>query len=148
MEHNPVAKAALPKSEAKQRAIWTADDLFKALSVCEDDRLALAINLAFSCSLRLGEITGLTWDCVDVDASSIADNNASVYIEKELMRVSKNALEKLSNKDVVKVFPAVFTSNNTCCCLKSPKQKAVSGAYGCLKLWQRCLSNGNRGRMS
>lgn len=45
--HNPVAKATLPKSVAKTRDIWTADDLFKALSVCEDDRLALAINLAF-----------------------------------------------------------------------------------------------------
>ena len=124
MEHNPVAKATLPKSEAKQRDIWTADDLFKALSVCEDDRLALAINLAFSCSLRLGEIMGLTWDCVDIEESSISDNNASIYIEKELMRVSKNALEKLSNKDVVKVFPAVFTSNNTVLSLKKPKTKS------------------------
>lgn len=124
MEHNPVAKATLPKSEAKQRNIWTADDLFKALSVCEDDRLALAINLAFSCSLRLGEIMGLTWDCVDIEESSISDNNASIYIEKELMRVSKNALEKLSNKDVVKVFPAVFTSNNTALLLKKPKTKS------------------------
>jgi integrase len=119
-----VAKATLPKSEAKQRNIWTADDLFKALSVCEDDRLALAINLAFSCSLRLGEIMGLTWDCVDIEESSISDNNASIYIEKELMRVSKNALEKLSNKDVVKVFPAVFTSNNTALLLKKPKTKS------------------------
>jgi integrase len=124
MEHNPVAKATLPKSEAKTRDIWTADDLFKALSACEDDRLALAINLAFSCSLRLGEITGLTWDCVDIGENSIADNNASVYIEKELMRVSKNALEKLNSKDVVKVFPAVFTSNNTVLLLKKPKTKS------------------------
>jgi hypothetical protein len=40
------------------------------------------------------------------------------------MRVSKNALEKLSNKDVVKVFPAVFTSNNTALLLKKPKTKS------------------------
>ena len=124
MEHNPVAKATLPKSETKQRDIWTADDLFKALSVCEDERLALAINLAFSCSLRLGEIMGLTWDCMVIDESSIADNNASVFIEKELARVSRDALEKLNNKDVIKIFPAVFTSNNTVLLLKKPKTKS------------------------
>ncbi len=123
MEHNPVAKATLPKSETKQRAIWTADDLFKALNVCEDERLALSINLAFSCSLRLGEMMGLTWDCVDIDEKSIAENNASVYIEKELMRVSKNALDKLDGRDVIKTFPAVFTSNNTVLILKKPKTK-------------------------
>ena len=124
MEHNPVAKATLPKAEAKKRDIWTSDDLFKALEVCEDDRLALAINLAFSCSLRLGEMVGLTWDCIDIKEESIAENNASIYVEKELMRVSKNALEKLEGKDVVQVFPSVLTSNNTVLLLKQPKTKS------------------------
>ena len=27
-----------------------------ALEICEDDRLKLALNLAFSCSLRMGEM--------------------------------------------------------------------------------------------
>lgn len=35
------------------------EDLTTALEVCEDDRLALAIHLAFSCPLRLGEMMGL-----------------------------------------------------------------------------------------
>lgn len=124
MEHNPVAKATLPKVEEKQREIWTADDLFRALEVCEDDRLSLAINLAFSCSLRLGEMVGLTWDCIDIGEESIAENNASIFVEKELMRVSKNALEKLEGKDVVQVFPSVLTSNNTVLLLKKPKTKS------------------------
>ena len=119
MEHNPVAKATLPKVEEKQREIWTA-----ALEVCEDDRLSLAINLAFSCSLRLGEMVGLTWDCIDIGEESIAENNASIFVEKELMRVSKNALEKLEGKDVVQVFPSVLTSNNTVLLLKKPKTKS------------------------
>ena len=36
------------------------------MELCEDDRLKLAMNLAFVCSLRLGELLGLTWDCVDI----------------------------------------------------------------------------------
>lgn len=59
LETNPVSKATLPKCEKKVRDIWTMEDLSNALEVCEDDRLALAIHLAFSCSLRLGEIMGL-----------------------------------------------------------------------------------------
>lgn len=51
MSRNPVLNATLPKCEAKPRDIWTADTLFKALELCEDDLLALAINIAFSCSL-------------------------------------------------------------------------------------------------
>lgn len=37
-----------------------------ALEVCDDDTLSLAINLSFACSLRTGEMLGLTWDCVDI----------------------------------------------------------------------------------
>ena len=60
MSRNPVLNATLPKEEHKERAIWTAETLFKALKVCDDDNLALALNLAFSCSLRMGELLGLT----------------------------------------------------------------------------------------
>lgn len=124
MENNPAAKATLPKVEKKKRDIWTADDLFRAIEVCEDDRLALAIHLAFSCSLRLGELVGLTWDCVDIDEETIVQRNASIYIEKELQRVSKNSLEKLENKDVLTVFPAVLVSDSTALVLKKPKTKS------------------------
>ena len=40
----------------------SAEVLQKALEACDDDILRLAINLAFSCSLRMGELLGLTWD--------------------------------------------------------------------------------------
>ena len=53
IEKNPAQLATVPKAEKKTRAIWDADTLFHALEVCEDERLKLAINLAFSCSLRV-----------------------------------------------------------------------------------------------
>ena len=119
MEH-----ASLPKSEPKEREIWTAETLFHALEQCEDERLALAINLAFSCSLRIGELTGLTWDCVDVSEESLANDNASIHIEKELSRVSRDAMDKLDKRDVIKVFPAVLSSPATALVLKKPKTKS------------------------
>ncbi len=59
MTRNPVEHATLPKEEHKTRDIWTAEVLQKALEACDDDILRLAINLAFSCSLRMGELLGL-----------------------------------------------------------------------------------------
>ena len=69
--------------------------MFHALEVCEDETLKLAMNLAFSCSMRLGEMLGLTWDCVDISEESIAAGTASVHINKELQRVNRETLKLL-----------------------------------------------------
>ncbi len=87
MTRNPVEHATLPKEEHKTRDIWTAEVLQKALEACDDDILRLAINLAFSCSLRMGELLGLTWDCIDISPTSIELGQASIFVEKELQRV-------------------------------------------------------------
>ena len=75
-----------------------------AMDVCEDERLKLAINLSFSCSLRLGELLGLTWDCVDISPEAIEENRAYVYINKETQRVTKETLKNLEGKDVLLDF--------------------------------------------
>ena len=92
MSRNPVQNATLPKEEHKERDIWTAETLFKALEVCDDDNLSLALNLAFSCSLRMGEMLGLTWDCIDISERSIKNDCAYIFVNKELQRVNRNAL--------------------------------------------------------
>lgn len=79
MTRNPVLNATLPKEEHQKREIWTAETLMHALEVCDDDILALAINLSFACSLRMGEMLGLTWDCIDISEESLKENNASIY---------------------------------------------------------------------
>ena len=71
MARNPVQNATVPKAEKHERNIWDAQTLMKALSLCDDPFLALAINLAFACSLRMGELLGLTWSCVDISQDSI-----------------------------------------------------------------------------
>ena len=60
---------------------------------------------AFACSLRVGEITGLTWDDVIIDEEAIANNNARVIVNKELARISQSAMQKLKEKDIIKNFP-------------------------------------------
>ena len=123
MPRNPVEHATLPKEEPKTRDIWTADTLMKALDACEDDILSLAINLAFSCSLRMGELLGLTWDCVDITPASIEAGCASIYVNKELQRVNREAMADLNEKDIIFKFPRTFASTHTALVLKTPKTK-------------------------
>ena len=123
MSRNPVANATLPKEEHEKREIWTAETLMKALEVCDDEILALAINLAFSCSLRMGEMLGLTWDCIDISEKSLKENSASIFINKELQRVNRDTMEKLDSKDVIFTFPKVLMNTSTALVLKTPKTK-------------------------
>ena len=92
MEKNPTDYASVPKAEYKKRDIWTAETLFQALELCDDDILKLAINLSFSCSLRMGEMLGLTWDCVEISDASIANGTAFVFVNKELQRVNRDLI--------------------------------------------------------
>ena len=124
MTRNPVEHATLPKEEHKPRDIWTIDVLLKALEVCDDDLLKLAINLAFSCSLRMGELLGLTWDCIDITSTSIQLGQASIFVEKELQRVNREAMAELNGKDIMFKFPPTLASTHTALVLKSPKTKS------------------------
>jgi len=124
MERNPAVNATVPKHVSKKRDIWTAETLFHALQVCESDRLKLALNLAFSCSLRIGEMLALTWDCVDISPESIEDGNPYIYINKELQRLERKALDAMDKKDIICVFPAMSLHTTTIQVLKSPKTES------------------------
>ena len=124
VEKNPAEGAMVPKYESEKREIWTSETLFKALNLCDDPRLALALNLAFSCSLRMGEMLGLTWDCVDIEPDSIECGVASVFVRKELQRVNRSTLETLEKKDVQLIFPAKSSQSETVLVLKTPKTES------------------------
>lgn len=122
---NPFEDALLPKKEKKTRAIWTAEMIRKALDNCSDGKLYVAINLAFACSLRMGEITGLTWDCVHISDADIAQDNAHIVVNKELARVSQKALKALGEDDVIFMFPRLVYGNSaTRLVLKHPKTES------------------------
>ena len=121
MARNPVLNASLPKEHKGTRDIWTAETLLHALEVCEDEILSLAINLSFACSLRIGEMLGLTWDCVTIDDESIRENNAQIFVNKELQRVDTETMHKLDNKEIIYVFPAIYNKGTTTLVLKTPK---------------------------
>jgi len=122
---NPFDGALIPKREKKVRAIWDANTIRMALDGCEDGKLYIALNLAFACSLRLGEITGLTWDCVNITDSAIANDDAFLFVNKELARVDQQAIDVIGNKDILFVFPRLMGGkSSTRVVLKKPKTES------------------------
>ena len=121
IEKNPAINAMVPKHKKQEREIWTAETLLQATELCKDKRLKLSINLAFACSLRMGELLGLTWDCVDISEEAIRTGYASISVNKELQRVKKSAMNDLENKDVLRVFPSKSSRTTTVMVLKTPK---------------------------
>lgn len=107
---NPFENTVLPKTEYKKRDIWDADTIRIALDQCTDSKLYVAMNLAFACSLRMGEILGLTWK--------------NVHIEAELIRASKQAIEMIGEKDIFHIFTPLMLNTSTRLILKKPKTQS------------------------
>lgn len=84
--------------------------------------------LALGCSMRIGEILGLTWDCVDFSDESLADGSAHVVVNKELKRCQKDSLEALDSRGrstVILTLPEQKRSpSTTSLVLKAPKTES------------------------
>ena len=125
---NPAERVTLPKYKCGTREVWSASEALHALDCCTDPVLEMAMLLALGCSMRIGEILGLTWDCVDTSEESIQDGTAHVQVTKELKRCQKDSLEALGRRGRSKViftFPEwKKTQSTTSLVLKSPKTES------------------------
>lgn len=121
---NPAENATLPKWDKKERQIWDAETIARATELCEDPVLALSINLAFACSLRVGELCGLTWDCVVMSPTRMKEDKAYISVDKEIQRISKQAYKALGDKGIKYIFPAESDRNTSMLVLKEPKTKS------------------------
>lgn len=125
---NPAERVTLPKYRPAERDVWSASEAQYALDCCSDPVLHTAMLLALGCSMRIGEILGLTWDCVDFSDESIYDGTAHVFVNKELKRCQKDSLEALAHRgrsQVIFTFPEwKQTDSTTSLVLKSPKTES------------------------
>ena len=122
---NPANNVTLPKYKPQPREVWSPEQAQQALDLCTDAILRLAMLLALGCSVRIGEILGLTWDCVDISETNMEQGTACVCINKELKRCQKQSLtdlERRGHSDVIFAFPEKKqTGSTTSLVLKSPK---------------------------
>lgn len=97
IEENPVLCEAPKRNRNVKRNIWDLDTMRAALRDIKHELLYLGIHIALVCSLRPGEVVGLTWDCVDLE-------NLTLTINKTVERLSDEALEKLPGNEIIKIF--------------------------------------------
>jgi len=121
---NPAENVTLPKYSCKERASWSASEVKYALAICENPVLKLAMLLALGCSMRIGEILGLTWDCVELSSEALEAETASLSITKELKRCQKSSLEALEKRGRNKtlfVFPTWKQTDCTTALVLKPR---------------------------
>ena len=127
VKENPFNDATLPEHEAEERDMWDADTIAKALSLCKRTYLYISLHLAFACNVREGEICGLQWSRVHISDKDIEDDNARIVIDRQLSRVSAEAIKKLGKKDIIIIFPTKMKSEKDArqrLVLKKPKTKS------------------------
>ena len=123
VERNPFEDTTLPKVKKVPRAIWDVKTISDALDACRDPKLYVAMNLAFACSMRMGEILGLTWENTHISDENIVRNDAYIVIDKELARVKEETIETLGKEEIIKIFPRTMylEGQKTRIVLKTPK---------------------------
>ena len=125
---NPAMAVELPRYRKNRRDAWTNQEAREALDLCKDPIVKMCMFLALGCSMRIGEILGLTWDCVHLDKELLDSNDAYLTVNKELRRCDKKSLDALKEKgrdDVYFQFPNwKQTPTTTVLVLKAPKTES------------------------
>ena len=103
------------------KPVWEPITIAKALSLCDFDALYVAMNLAFACSLRIGEILGLTWN--DIHFAEDDDGASWLHVTKTLLEVSRQSVAATEGRDILMVFPSTKPNSSMSLILKKPKTK-------------------------
>lgn len=84
ISHNPASHVELPSRERVSEIVWTVEDVHRFLTYAADDRLAALYRVAVVAGLRRGELVGLRWIDVDLEAGAIRVAQQVVQLGKEL----------------------------------------------------------------
>ena len=126
IDSNPFIHATLPEFRSKVRPALTPDEVKQVLDFTDnpDDYdlflVHCAVHLAFSGSMRGGEIGALQWDDI------IDPQNRIVYISKSIDRVDRAALDTVSKTKVFFQFPSFNPRAKSVIVLKNTKEDGGS----------------------
>jgi len=97
---NPASNVKPPKVARTRRQVWTTDDIQRFLASIQGDRFAALFLLELTTGVRRGQVCGLKWTSVDLDAGEITvhDNRVVVggRVRNESGGKTKNADQTIS----------------------------------------------------
>ena len=94
---------------------------------CDNKWLRVAFHLAFTATLRIGELRGLTWDCVDISEEAIQGDSGHAQADM-VTEVYGHILDEDRRKNAELIESAFYNKENLSPNMhgQEPKSKAVS----------------------
>jgi integrase len=80
LSFNPIAAVERPAVPSRAATAWSADEARTFLAATSKDRLAAAWALLLTRGLRRGELCGLQWDVIDLDAGTLQLRRSRIVI--------------------------------------------------------------------
>jgi integrase len=77
---NPASKFKPPKRPRTHRKVWRADQIQTFLTAVQHDRFAALFLLELTTGIRRGQVCGLKWTSVDLEAGEIAMHDNRVVV--------------------------------------------------------------------
>ena len=112
--------ATLPEHKEAKRDALTPEQLQRVLDFTDRTDIYdlyvihCAIQLAFACCMRGGEVGGAQWE-------RFSRSDQVLYIDRVIDRVDKKLIEKLPKMDILFRFPNLYPGTRTVIVLKQPK---------------------------
>ena len=103
---NPVDKVERPKLEKYMAGYYTAEEMEKLFEAARGHRLELIIQFAAFYGMRRGEILGLRWDAVDLEAKTITIRHTVTTASLEGKHVLIQA-DRAKTKSSLRTLPLV-----------------------------------------
>jgi len=98
---NPVAKTFTPKLRQSERVHFNAEEIGKLLSALKGSPIENLVRFTLATGMRIGEVTGITWDCVDL-------KRKTVLVKQQLQRLDRElVLKPLKTAKSIRTMPLV-----------------------------------------
>ena len=108
---NPVKKTVLAKKKTlatdKNKLVLDAQQLEAFLRACENEYYYTLVYVAAYSGMRLSELLGLTWDCIDWENNTI-EVNKSAHISEEHGNAVRPGVKSESSHRTIDVDPSVM----------------------------------------
>jgi len=87
LARNPMIGVDRPRVQHREMEIWSTEEARRFLELTKDDRLAAAWALLLTRGPRRGEVSGLRWTAVDLDAKTLSIDRTRVVVDGKAMEL-------------------------------------------------------------